>query len=67
MDGCELLRQIRALPSQQDRQIPAIALTAFAGREYEAEAIAAGFQAYISKPVNPIELVTAIVQQVHPV
>ncbi|MGL5063840.1 MAG: ATP-binding protein [Microcoleus sp.] len=67
MNGYELLRQIRELPSQQNTQIPAIALTAFADREDEARAIGAGFQAYLSKPVNPIELVSAIEQQIHPI
>jgi PAS domain S-box-containing protein len=66
MDGYELLQQIRALHSQQNQRIPAIALTAFARSEDEERAIEAGFQAYLSKPLNPIELIAAIAKQVNP-
>jgi CheY-like chemotaxis protein len=60
MDGYKLLQQIRALPNQQDKPIKAIALTAFAYEEDEEKAIRAGFQMYLAKPVNLIELVEAI-------
>jgi PAS domain S-box-containing protein len=60
MSGYELLQQLRALPSQQNNPIGAIALTAFAQQEDKEQAIAAGFQAYLSKPINPIELITAV-------
>jgi PAS domain S-box-containing protein len=60
MSGYGLLQQIRALPSQQNNPINAIALTAFAQQEDREKAIAAGFQAYFSKPINPSELITAI-------
>jgi PAS domain S-box-containing protein len=64
MSGYELLQQIRALPSQQNNPISAIALTAFAQQEDREKAIAAGFQGYISKPINPIELIAAIAERV---
>jgi len=64
MNGYELLQKVRALPSQQHKPIKAIALTAFAQREDAAKAIDAGFQAYLSKPFNLNELVTAIAEQV---
>jgi PAS domain S-box-containing protein len=60
MDGYQLLQQIRALPNQQNKPIKAIALTAFAQQEDQEKAINAGFWAYLSKPVNLIDLVTAI-------
>ncbi len=65
MDGYELLQQIRALPSQQDKPVKAIALTAFAQSEDREKALKAGFQKYLAKPFNLIELVAAIAQQVH--
>jgi PAS domain S-box-containing protein len=65
MDGYELLQQVRALPNQQDKPIKAIALTAFAQQENEEKAIKAGFQTYLSKPVNLIDLIEAIAKQVH--
>lgn len=62
MDGYMLLRQVRMLPQEQGRQIPAIALTAYAGEVNQQQAIAAGFQQHISKPVDPEKLLKAIAQ-----
>ncbi len=59
-DGYVLIRQIRALTPQQGGQIPAIALTAYAGIENRNQAIAAGFQKHLTKPVDPNELVENI-------
>jgi PAS domain S-box-containing protein len=63
LDGYELIQQVRALP--QGQQIPALALTAFAYQEDQRKAIEAGFQAYITKPINPIELSEVITQLLH--
>ncbi len=52
-DGYALIRQLRAL----SYEIPAIALTAYAGGENRDHAIAAGFQQHLEKPFNPDELV----------
>ena len=51
MDGYELLGRVRALPHGHD--LPAIAMTAFARPEDRARALAAGFKAHITKPVEP--------------
>ncbi|MCY7285769.1 MAG: hypothetical protein LH679_20525, partial [Cyanobacteria bacterium CAN_BIN43] len=51
MDGYVLIRQIRRLP--QNQQVRAIALTAYAGEIDHRQAIAAGFQQHLSKPVEP--------------
>ncbi|CAA9363864.1 Two-component system sensor histidine kinase/response regulator hybrid [uncultured Microcoleus sp.] len=61
MDGYMLVRQVRALPPEQGGQIPAIALTAYAGDFNQKQALAAGFQRHLAKPVEPNELVQAIV------
>ena len=60
IDGYTLIRQIRQLSPEQGGQIPAIALSAFAGEINQQQALAAGFGMHISKPVQPEELVTAI-------
>ena len=60
MDGYELLRQVRALPSQQNKPLKAIALTAFAQQEDQERILKAGFQAYLSKPCNLVDLIAAI-------
>ncbi len=59
-DGYMLLRQIRALPPEQGGLVPAIALTAYAGEIDYQQALAAGFQRHICKPLDPDKLVQAI-------
>jgi CheY-like chemotaxis protein len=61
MDGYELLRQIKRLPPEQGGSVPAIALTAYAGEVNQQQALAAGFQRHMAKPVEPEALVKAIV------
>ncbi|MBD2435979.1 PAS domain S-box protein [Nostoc sp. FACHB-110] len=60
MDGYMLLRQIRQLPASKGGQTPAIALTAYAGEIDYKQAMAAGFQKHIPKPVDPGDLAVAI-------
>jgi PAS domain S-box-containing protein len=62
MDGYMLMREIRAMPNQNS-QILAIALTAYAGETNHQQALAAGFQHHISKPVDAEQLVQIIVTQ----
>ena len=61
VDGYMLLGQIRALPPEQGGNIRAIALTAFAGEINYQQAMSAGFQQYLTKPVEPDKLIEAIV------
>jgi PAS domain S-box-containing protein len=60
MDGYMLIQQVRTLAPEQGGQIPAIALTAYAGEVNQQRVIAAGFQKHISKPIEPDVLVQAI-------
>ncbi len=57
-DGYSLLRAVRA--SATTREIPALALTAYARTEDRAKAKAAGFDDHVSKPVDPAELVRRV-------
>ncbi|MBD2449129.1 PAS domain-containing protein [Nostoc sp. FACHB-152] len=59
-DGYSLIRQIRALAPELGGQIPAAALTAYAGDAEYAEALAAGYQMHIAKPIEPPQLVALI-------
>jgi signal transduction histidine kinase/CHASE1-domain containing sensor protein/ActR/RegA family two-component response regulator len=59
-DGYMLIRKVRALSSEQGGKTPALALTAFAGEEGKNQAINAGFQEHIAKPVEATELVKRI-------
>lgn len=60
MDGCALIKQIRALPSDAGGEISAIALTAYAAELDYKRAIAAGFQKHVAKPVDPDRLVEIV-------
>ncbi len=59
-DGYTLIRRVRQLSAEAGGQIPAAALTAHARSEDYAEALAAGFQMHLSKPVAPDQLVFAV-------
>ncbi|MBW4450986.1 MAG: response regulator [Spirirestis rafaelensis WJT71-NPBG6] len=61
MDGYMLIQQIRSRPPNQGGRIPAIALTAYAADIDQQKALTAGFQAHITKPLEPEELVRNIV------
>jgi hypothetical protein len=60
MDGYMLMQQVRGLAAERGGEIAAIALTAYAGDLNQQKALSAGFQAHISKPVEPEELVREI-------
>ncbi|WP_066377915.1 ATP-binding protein [Anabaena sp. CA = ATCC 33047] len=60
MDGYMFIQQVRKLSSEQGGQIKAIALTAYAGEMNQQQALKAGFQKHISKPIEPNNLVQAI-------
>lgn len=59
-DGYALIRQLRQMEPAQGGQIPAIALTAYAAEEDSNQAILAGFQLHLPKPIEPTDLVAAI-------
>ena len=59
-DGYSLITRVRNLEIEPVRQIPAIALTAFAREEERNRALKAGFQMHIPKPVELAQLVTAV-------
>ncbi len=59
-DGYELIRQIRQYEAEHGGFLPAVALTGYARAEDRARILAAGFQAHVPKPVDPIELTAAI-------
>jgi PAS domain S-box-containing protein len=61
-DGYMLIRQIRSLPPEEGGEVKAIALTAYAGDFNRQQAIEAGFQQHISKPIEPEQLIQAIAQ-----
>lgn len=59
-DGYALIRRVRALEDDSDAAILAIALTADASRAARDDALAAGFQHHLAKPVQPMHLAKLI-------
>jgi PAS domain S-box-containing protein len=64
MDGYTLIATVRSL--EQCQTLPAIALTAYASDGDKQRAIAAGFQNHIPKPIDPTQLIAAILQLAQP-
>lgn len=64
MDGYMLMQQIRSRSPERGGQVRAIAVTAYARDFDQQKALQAGFQAHIAKPIDPEELVKAIVNLV---
>ncbi|MEG4145598.1 PAS domain S-box protein [Microcoleus sp. Pol12B5] len=65
IDGYMLISQVRQLSTQEGGEIPAIALTAYAGEANQQQALAAGFQRHLPKPVEPETLVETIEKLLH--
>lgn len=63
-DGYTLLRHVRELPAEQGGQTVAVALTAYARAEDRANAMRAGFQYHVAKPVEPGELLAVVASAV---
>ena len=61
-DGYTLIRRVRALAEKEGGNVPAIALTAYAGAEDARAALTAGYQRHLSKPVDVVQLVAAVAE-----
>jgi PAS domain S-box-containing protein len=59
-DGYSLIRKTRALSDEHQKNVKAIALTAFTRAQDRMRALSAGYQNHVSKPVEPDELATVI-------
>lgn len=59
-DGYSFIRQVRSLPRDKGGDIPAAALTAYARDVDRRQALAAGYQMHIAKPIGASQLVTMI-------
>ncbi len=69
MDGFQATAAIRAIPSDEERHgtppdVPVIAMTAHAMKSDEARCLAAGMDAYVSKPVDAKRLLRTIEKMV---
>ena len=55
-DGYDLIRQVRAA-GHSAKELPAVALTAFAHKDDRVRVLGAGFQIHVCKPIDPHELI----------
>ena len=59
-DGYSLISKLRQLEAQRGGKLPVIALTAYAGSDDRRQALLAGFQMHLTKPVDAAELVAVV-------
>lgn len=62
VDGYEFIRRFRALARPKGANVPVIALTAYGNLQDRDRALKAGFDKYLAKPIDPTDLVRAIVR-----
>src|SRR5437870_6265647 len=63
-DGLAVVRAVKSWAAEAGVTLPALALTAYARAEDRDRALAAGFDLYVTKPVDPSELVRAVARLV---
>jgi signal transduction histidine kinase len=59
-DGYSFIRKVRSRLPAQGGTVPAAALTAYARADDRLQALEAGFQTHLAKPVEPSELIAAV-------
>ena len=59
-DGYSFIAKIRSLSREEGGAIPAAALTAYAREEDRVQALAAGYQMHVAKPIEPNHLITIV-------
>ncbi len=59
-DGYALIRRVRAHEAAHGGHVPALAFTALARAEDRTRVLAAGFDGYVTKPIDPVQLIDAV-------
>ena len=59
-DGLSMMRRIRSRPAANGGDVPAIALSAYARGDDRDAALAAGFDAFITKPAMPADIIRTV-------
>jgi CheY-like chemotaxis protein/two-component sensor histidine kinase len=59
-DGYELMRQLRRLPPEEGGRTPAAAVTAYARPADRRQALRAGFEMHLPKPIDPADLLATL-------
>ncbi|MEA2325199.1 MAG: hypothetical protein QOE68_158 [Thermoanaerobaculia bacterium] len=61
-DGLAFIARVRRLSSERGGDVPAIALTAYVRQDDRDKVLSSGFQAYLAKPIEPMVLVSSILE-----
>ncbi|MGH7341501.1 MAG: response regulator, partial [Candidatus Rokuibacteriota bacterium] len=61
-DGYDLIRAVRRLAPERGGATPALAVTAFARGVDQQDALTAGYDAHLAKPVEGDSLIAAVVE-----
>jgi PAS domain S-box-containing protein len=59
-DGYQFIKEVRSLPPSRGGKTPAVALTAYARAEDRTQALVAGFNLHMTKPVEPAQLMAVL-------
>jgi PAS domain S-box-containing protein len=59
-DGYSLIRKVRRMTNERARNLPAVAVTAYARSEDRSRAVLSGYQMHIAKPVEAAELIAMV-------
>ncbi|MDI3282327.1 PAS domain S-box protein [Polyangium sp. 15x6] len=62
MDGFALIREVRARRAAGPGDLAAVAVTAFARPEDKARSLEAGYDAHVTKPIDPLGFVATVAQ-----
>ena len=68
-DGLSLIRRLREMPREAGGNLPAVALTAYVGNVERDRALDAGFDTFLTKPIDPRDLaaeITRVVERSRP-
>ena len=63
-DGYSLIKRLRRLKSKRAKEMPAIALTAYASQDDQERTLSAGFQIHVAKPIDPEKLIMSVAKVV---
>jgi signal transduction histidine kinase/putative methionine-R-sulfoxide reductase with GAF domain len=63
-NGYALVRRVRQRPREAGGAVPVVALTAYSGLRERIQALEAGFDMHMPKPVDPVELTAVLVRLV---
>jgi signal transduction histidine kinase/ActR/RegA family two-component response regulator len=66
MNGYALIRAVRALANQTEKRLPAVALTVYASAKERDDALTAGYDRHIVKPIDPDRVASTILDLVAP-